>query len=295
MNLIQKYKNYLALHAIVFLWGFTGILGKLITLPSISIVWWRMFIASFGILLFVALTRRKLKTSVVNGSKYIATGLVTALHWVFFFEAIKVSNVSIALTSLASVSLFVALLEPLFFKRRILPYEVILGCFTIVGLGIIFQAETTYALGIAFGIISAFLAAIFSTLNGTFVRNDKPTLITTYEMIGGTIGITVYFAITDGFESFVIPAGIDWIWLLILGLVCTSMAFVVSIEVLKELSPFTASMSINLEPIYSIIFALLIFQDDEYMSPLFYLGAVIVIGNIFLNGVIKKKTSGNIA
>jgi drug/metabolite transporter (DMT)-like permease len=293
LNLIQKYKNYLALHAIVFLWGFTGILGKLITLPSISIVWWRMFIASIGILVFVALTKRKLKTSVLNGAKYIATGLVTALHWVFFFEAIKVSNVSIALTSLASVSLFVALLEPLLFKRKILPYEVILGCCTILGLGIIFQAETTYALGITFGIISAFLAAVFSTLNGTFVRNDKPTLITTYEMIGGTIGITVYFALSDDFESFVIPAGIDWIWLLILGLVCTSMAFVVSIEVLKELSPFTASMSINLEPIYSIIFALLIFQDDEYMSPLFYLGAVIVIGNIFLNGVIKRKTSGN--
>lgn len=253
-----------------------------------------MLIASVGILLFVALTKRKLKTSLSNGAKYIATGLVTALHWVCFFEAIKVSNVSIALTSLASVSLFVALLEPLIFKRRILPYELILGCFTILGLGIIFQAETTYALGITIGIISAFLAAVFSTLNGTFVKHDKPTLITTYEMIGGTIGITAYFAISDGFESFVIPTGIDWVWLLILGLVCTSMAFVVSIEVLKELSPFTASMSINLEPIYSIIFALLIFQEDEYMSPLFYLGAIIVIGNIFLNGVIKKKTSGNI-
>ncbi|MDP4685380.1 MAG: DMT family transporter, partial [Salibacteraceae bacterium] len=286
-----KYKNYLALHAIVFIWGFTGILGKLISISSTSIVWWRMFIASLGILLFVVITKRKLKTTPIKGLKYVLTGMVTALHWIFFFESIKVSNVSIGLTALASTSLFVALLEPLFFKRRILPYEVLMGGFTIIGLGIIFQAETTYSLGITFGIISAVLAAVFSTLNGTFVKNDKPTLITTYEMIGGLFGLTIYFGVTDGFQSFVVPAGIDWVWLLILGLVCTSMAYVISIEVLKELSPFTASMSINLEPIYSIIFALIIFKDDEYMSPLFYIGAIIVIGNIFLNGIIKRKTT----
>ena len=172
-----------------------------------------------------------------------------------------------------------------------LPYELLLGSGTLVGLAIIFGAETSYMLGIAYGIISAFLAALFSTLNGTFVKNDRPTLITTYEMIGGLVGITIYFALADGFSSFSLPVGIDWIWLMILGLVCTSLAFVISIEVMKELSPFTVSMSINLEPIYSIIFALLIFQEDELMSPLFYLGAIIVIGNIFLNGFIKKKPS----
>lgn len=250
-----------------------------------------MSIASVGILAFVILTKRSLVTSRIKLTKYVLTGIVTAIHWIFFFEAIKVSNVSIALTALASTSLFVALLEPFFFKRKLLPYELMLGGFTIFGLGIIFRAETQHTLGVVYGVLSALFAAMFSTLNGTFVKSDKPTLITTYEMLGGLFGLTVYFGISDGFQSFVVPTGMDWIWLLILGLVCTSLAFVVSINVLKTISPFTASMSINLEPIYSIIIALLIFKDDEYMSPWFYLGAVIVIGNIFLNGFFKSRLS----
>lgn len=250
-----------------------------------------MSIASVGILAFVVFTKRSLRTTRANLTKYVLTGIITAIHWIFFFEAIKVSNVSIALTSLASTSLFVALLEPLFFRRKLLPYELMLGVFTIFGLGIIFKAESQHTLGVVFGVLSALFAAMFSTLNGTFVKLDKPTLITTYEMLGGLFGLTIYFGIKDGFQSFVIPTGIDWVWLLILGLVCTSLAFVVSINVLKTISPFTASMSINLEPIYSIIFALLIFKDDEYMSPWFYIGAVIVIGNIFLNGYFKSRFS----
>lgn len=289
MNFLTKYKYYVSLHGVIFLWGFTGILGRLISIPSTNIVWLRMLIALLGLAVFMLLTKRGFRTGNRNKVKYLVTGLVTAAHWVLFFEDLKVSNVSITLTTLASTSLFVAFLEPFFFKRRIIPYEILLGAGILVGLGIIFQAETDYSWGILLALGSAVLAAVFGTVNGIFVRHDRPTLITAYEMLGGVISISVYYLFTGGFQDFQAPTSMDWIWLLILGLVCTSMAFVVSIEVMKELSPFTVSMSINMEPIYAIIFALLIFQEDEFMSPLFYLGAVIVMGMIFLNGYFKRK------
>lgn len=289
MSFIERNRSYFMLHTIIFLWGFTGILGRLITISSTSIVWYRMLIAFLGLILFMILTKRSFYTSNINKLKYLGTGLITAGHWIFFFQALKVSNVSITLSTLASTSLFVALLEPLFFKRKLIAYEIVLGLFTIVGLSIIFGAETNYALGILYALIAAMLAALFGTLNGVFVKHDRPTLITSYEMIGGVIGITAYYIASGKMNTFEIPTSIDWIWLLILGLVCTSLAFVVSIEVMKELSPFTVSMSINMEPIYAIVFALLIFKEDEYMSPLFYLGAFIVMAMIFANGYLKRR------
>lgn len=287
---VKKNHHQFQLHGIIFLWGFTGILGKIIDIPSSSIVWWRMSIAFIGLAVFMVVTKREFKTTRSGILKYLGTGLIIACHWILFFEALKVSNVSITLTTLASTTLFVALIEPIFFKRRIIGFEVLLGFCTLIGLAIIFRAETDHGLGIILALGSALLAAVFSTLNGVFVRNDKPTLITAYEMLGGAIGITLYSLFQP--ESFSIPNGIDWIWLLILGLICTSLAFVVSIEVMKTLSPFTVSISINMEPIYAIAFALIIFKEDEYMSPLFYVGAVIVMSMIFLNGYIKRRRTG---
>lgn len=271
----------------IFLWGFTGILGRLIQIPTLSIVWWRMSIALVGLGLFMALSGRSIKTSPIKAAKYLSVGFITAAHWIFFFEALKVSNVSITLTTLASTSLFVALFEPFFFKRRIIGYELVFGLITVIGLAIIFQAERDYSYGVILALFSAILAAVFGTVNGIFVTQDRATLITAYEMLGGIIGVSIYTFMFD--FPVVLPVGIDWIWLLILGLVCTSFAFVVSIEVMKSMSPFTVSISINMEPIYAIIFALIIFKEDEYMSPMFYVGAVLVMSMIFLNSYIKRK------
>lgn len=284
----EENKHQISLHLVIFLWGFTGILGKLITIDSLSIVWWRMATALAGLLVFMLITKRGFKTSGTQAIKYLVTGLITAGHWVLFFEALKRSNVSITLTTLASTSLFVALLEPLFFKRKIIPYELLLGLLTIVGLAIIFQAESDYSTGVLLALGSAALAAVFGTVNGIFVKQDRPTLITAYEMLGGVLGISVYLAVLGDIPT--IPTlATDWTWILILGLVCTSMAFVVSIEVMKSLSPFTVTISINMEPIYAIVFALLIFKDDEFMSPMFYIGAVLVLGMIFLNSYLKRR------
>ncbi|MEZ4721528.1 MAG: DMT family transporter [Flavobacteriales bacterium] len=290
MSFFETHKHQLSLHGVIFLWGFTGILGRLIQVSSTSIVWWRILIAVSGLILFMIVAKRSLLTTTNNIVKYLITGCITAGHWVFFFEALKVSNVSITLTSLASTSLFVALLEPLFFKRKVIGYEILFGLLTLVGLGLIFQAETEHSLGVVLSLISAFLAALFGTLNGVYVKHDRPSLITAYELIGGLIGLTIYLYFLGG-AGIEIPIGIDWAWLAILGLVCTSFAFVISIEVMKTLSPFTVSISINMEPIYAIIFALIIFKEEEYMSPMFYIGAALVMSMIFMNSYIKRKSA----
>lgn len=288
MSFPKLNRHYLSLHGIIFLWGFTGILGRVISIPSTAIVWWRVFIALLGLVAFMIMRQRPFRTSPINATKYLLTGVVTAGHWAFFFEALKVSNVSITLTTLASTSLFVALFEPILFKRKIIGYELLLGLATIGGLALIFEAETEYSLGVWYALISAVLAAVFGTLNGVFVKQDRPTLITAYEMLGAILGTSIYLFIVG--EPLAMPVELDWIYLLVLGLICTSFAFVVSIEVMKVLSPFTVSISINMEPIYAILFALLFFGEEEFMSPLFYLGAAIVLSTIFLNSYLKRKS-----
>lgn len=286
---IARYQYHLLLHFIVIIWGFTGILGKLISLPANSLVWYRMLIAFFGIGVYLFTSGIQVKPKPSNVAKYFVVGLVVALHWVTFFQSIKVSNVSIALACLSSTTLFVAFLEPLIYKRKIVLYEVILGLCVIIGLSLIFSFETQYKQGIILALISAFLAATFGTLNGVLVRNDRPRVISFYEMLGGVLGITVYFLVTNQWQVFTsIPAIKDMGYLLILGLVCTAFAFVASVEVLKVLSPYTVTISINMEPIYAIILALLFFGDEEKMTSGFYAGAALILGTIFTNAYLKR-------
>ncbi|MDE0773008.1 MAG: EamA family transporter [Salibacteraceae bacterium] len=286
---IIDYRYQIALHATVFIWGFTGILGKLIEVPYYSIVWYRMLIAAFGIAMYAISTKAQLKISFKKALIFIFVGFIVAAHWSTFFQALKVSNVSVVLTTLASASLFVAILEPIFFKRKLILYELLFGLAVIVGLSLIFNFESQYALGILLALSSAFLAALFSTINGLLIRENKSRIITFYEMVGGVIGISIYTLL---FESPTItdfsPGINDIIYLLILGLVCTAVAFVVSVEVMKELSPFTVSISINMEPIYAIVLALIFFGESEQMTPGFYLGALIIFSTVLGNSALKS-------
>jgi drug/metabolite transporter (DMT)-like permease len=286
---IESNKHYLALHAVIFIWGFTGILGKLISLPFYGIVWYRMLFAALGLLVYLILAKRKFESNPRKILSFLAVGFVVAAHWSTFFEALKVSNVSVVLTTLASTSLFVAFIEPLLYKRRIIAYEVLFGLAVIFGLYLIFNFETQYQWGIVLALISAFLAAIFGTLNGVLVRNSAPGQITLWEMIGGVVGMTLYTLIFEDltWEAFS-PNWLDTFYLLVLGLICTALAFVVSVQVMRILSPFTVSISINMEPIYAIILALLFFGESEQMTPGFYLGAAIILGTVIGNGVLKR-------
>lgn len=281
------------MHLIVVILGFTGILGKLIELESSVLVWYRMLLA-FIILLFFGLIKKNLKeVSKINFVKILGIGVVVAAHWLFFFESIKVSNVSVAVVCMATSSLFSALLEPLFFKRKISWKEITLSILVIVGLWFAINADTTYIKGYVFGVIAAFLATLFTILNSLFVDKVKSSNITLIEMFGGVLILSLFLLYNNSFNLPSLSLTLnDFIYLLILAGVCTAFAFVVSVEVMKYLSPFNVIMAVNLEPLYSILLALIIFNDGtETMNNTFYLGGSIIIFAVFLDGYFKTKST----
>lgn len=288
-GLEPRLRYLILLHIVVLIFGFTGILGKLISTPSEILVWHRMFIAFVALAIYLILRRKSLRLKEKGSLKLIGVGFIIAAHWIFFFEAIKQSNVSITLASLATASIFTALLEPIFFKRKLHVYELLLGGVVILGLYFIFQFETDNAIGILLGVIAALLASLFTVINGKLIRVYDAERISLYEMFGGVLGISIYFifGLSDNEFALFLPLD-DLIYILLLGVICTAFAFVASVEVMKELSPFTVSLSINLEPVYGIILAVLFFGDDEQMSGGFYIGTLVILSSIFLNVWLKK-------
>jgi len=283
-------KYLILLHIVVLIFGFTGILGKLISIPSELLVWYRMLIASVSLAIYIKLRGKSLKLKKEGRIKVTTVGFIIAAHWIFFFEAIKQSNVSITLAALATASIFTALLEPLFFKRKIHYYELFLGALVLLGLYFIFQFETDNATGIILGVIAAFLASLFTVINGKLIKQYDSERISLYELSGGVLAISIYFllGLADDAFSLEIPTS-DLLWLLVLGVICTAFAFVASVEVMKELTPFTVSLSINLEPVYGIILAFLIFGEEEKMSLGFYLGTILILSSIFVNVWLKRR------
>lgn len=283
-------KNYLQLHFIVFIWGFTAILGALISIDAIPLVWYRMLLASFFILLYFLYQKKSFKIDTKAAFKFFFGGLIIALHWITFFGAIKVSNVSVALVTLSTGALFASLLEPIFFKRRINIVEILFGLIVVLGLYLIFKVETEYWLGIILALISAFLSASFSVLNGLYVRRYDAATISFYQILSGVAAITVYFIFNGNFTAdFFQLKPLDWLYLGILSSICTAYAFVVSVDLLKYLSPYTVMLTINLEPVYGIILAVIIFGEKEMMDSMFYIGALIILLTVLANGLLKYR------
>lgn len=284
----DKLLNYLHLHFIVLIWGFTAVLGALISLDAIPLVWYRMLIATGFVFLYVLFKREKLKFSLKVLSQFALSGIIIAAHWMTFFAAIKVSNVSITLAVLSTGAFFASLLEPLLYGRKIILYEVLFGLMVIGGLYLIFDLEASYTLGIVLALISAFLSALFSVLNGKLVLKHKASVISFYELLFGVIGISIFLAFSGGFtvEFFQVSAN-DWMYLLLLASVCTAYAFIGSIYVMRWISPYTVMLTLNMEPIYGIILALLILGDVEKMDSQFYFGAIIILMTVLANGIIK--------
>ncbi|WP_347374972.1 DMT family transporter [Aequorivita sp. Q41] len=284
----DKLLNYLHLHFIVFIWGFTAVLGALITLEAIPLVWFRMLLATLIVFVFLKFRKEKLKFSLKTLSGFALAGIIIALHWLTFFGAIKASNVSVTLAVLSTGAFFASILEPLLYGRKIILYEVLFGLIVVVGLYIIFDVETSYTLGIVLALISAFLSALFSVINGKFVIKHKASAISFYELMFGVLGISIYLVFSGGFtaEFFAISAH-DWLYLILLASVCTAYAFIASIHVMKWISPYTVMLTINMEPVYGIVLALIVLGDSENMSPQFYYGALIILLTVVANGIIK--------
>ena len=290
-------KHYLHLHFLVFIAGFTAILGEAISLGSIALVWHRMLIAFILTFLFLIFRKYDLKINLRDFFNFSLAGIIIALHWITFFEAIEQSNISITLAMFSTGAFFASLLEPIFFKRKIKPVEIILGCVVICGVFIILKANINSFVGVLLGIVSALLASLFSVFNGKLVQNNNPFLISFYEFLSGVVFILLYLIFSDNLSDLTISSVIsyDYLYVFILGSICTAYAFIASIYILKFLSPYTLVLTYNLEPVYGILLAIFIFPDTEKMEFSFYIGTLIIISTIIINSILKiknnKKTS----
>jgi drug/metabolite transporter (DMT)-like permease len=283
-------KNYLHLHLIVFIWGFTAILGALISIDAIPLVWYRMLFAVIIVFAYFIIKKIPIKISPKLFIKLFIGGVIIAVHWIAFFSAIKVSNVSVALVSMSTGALFTSIIEPLFFKRKLDFLELFFGIIVISGLYIIFNVETNYTLGIVYALIAAFLSALFSVLNGLYVQKHDAKIISFYQLLFGVLFITVFILLTSGFQLKMFSlTNTDIFYLIILSSICTAYAFIVSIKLMKYLTPYTVMLTINLEPVYGILLAVLIFGEKEKMSPQFYIGAAIILITVIINGILKNK------
>jgi drug/metabolite transporter (DMT)-like permease len=288
----QLNKNLLLLHFTVFIWGFTGILGALITVNAVQLVWYRVLIATITLFLYFLLTKKSLKITRKQAVQYLVTGSIVGLHWILFFHAIKVSTVSVTLVCLSSFTLFTAILEPLIKKTAIQVSDIIVGMIIISGIYLIFKFESQYTAGILFGLSTAFAASLFSVINSTLIKKNDAVIIGFYEMFGALIWITLYRLADQSLlkETFTLSTS-DWIYLGILGTVCTAVAYVAGVSVMKNLSAFRVALITNLEPVYGIILAFLFFGVKEAMTTGFYLGATIILGTVFLYPIYKKRQS----
>jgi len=274
-----KLKNYLHLHFIVFIWGFTAVLGKLITIGALPLVWYRMLMATVIILFFVLFKKYPLRISTKLFLLLILAGVIIALHWVTFFMAIKVSNV-----------FFTALLEPIWYGRKMIWYEIVFGVVVMLGLYLIFSVETSYVKGILLALISAFLVAIFSLINGKLAKQLNPAVISFYELGSGVVFLSLYLLVSDGFSSVFFQLSVsDIVFIFILASICTAYAFIASVKIMRYLSPYTVMLTINLEPIYGILLAFVFIGETEKMNPLFYVGALLILSTVVANGILKNK------
>jgi drug/metabolite transporter (DMT)-like permease len=281
-------KNLIILHITVFIWGFTGILGAVISIDASHLVWYRVLIAFISLYAYFMYSKTSIKVNKETFLKLFFTGAIVALHWILFFQSIKSSTVSVALVSLSSLTLFTAILEPLLKKQRISKIEILTGLLIIFGIYMIFKFESRYTFGIICGLLSAFFASIFSIINSKQIQNRPATIISFYELIGAWVWVSIYLLISEGLKAPVSLNMTDFVFLFILGTVCTSLAYVAGVAVMKELSAFKVALITNLEPIYGIILAFLFFGKKEQMTLGFYAGALLILGTIFLFPYIKN-------
>jgi drug/metabolite transporter (DMT)-like permease len=281
----QYTKDYLQLHFIVFLWGFTAILGMLVSMPSVELVFYRTFISAIALGVMLLVGKKSFAIGARDIVKTLATGVIIGVHWILFFAAARLSNISVCLAGIATISLWTSLLEPLMTKKRVKGFEVVLGMMAIVGIVIIFNVEFKYAWGLFVAIVSAFLAAVFTVINSQFTQRHYHFTVTFYEMIGATVSIALFFPIYGAFFSDGVQLGLqgyDLLWLIILALACTVYAYSESVKLMKRIPAFAVNLAVNLEPIYGIILALLIFGEQEKMKPGFYLGTLVILSSVLV-------------
>ena len=284
----DKLQSYLNLHLIVFIWGFTAILGALITIKADALVWYRMFLACIFIFLFILFKKKSFKIPMKEFFKLIFVGLLIAIHWVFFFKAIHISNVSLTLVVFSLGAFIASLLEPLFYGRKLLWYEVFFGLLIVAALSLLLQVEINYFEGMIYAFASLILGVLFTLVNGKLIKHHDSSVITFYEFLSGVFFITLYFLYQHQFtDNFFKLTSKDWILILVLSSVCTAYAFTASVKVMQKLSPYTVMLTTSLEPVYGIVLAYFIIGGKEKMSVEFYVGSLIIVVVVVINGIVK--------
>ncbi len=288
-----KNKALLQLHFAVLLFGFTAILGDVINMSALMIVWWRVLITMASLLLLLNFGKELLKLSKKQIQVFLGIGVIIGLHWLTFYGAVKLSNASITLICMATTSLFTSFIEPLFFKRQINKLEILLGaamvpCMALVVNGI----SDDYYLGVIVGLASAFLAALFSVFNKKYVSEVSILSMTFVEMVGVFIFLSIIIPfVLSGNSEFVLmpPSGLDWFYIGVLAILCTTVAWVISLYALRELTVFEANLVVNLEPVYGIVLAAFILKEYEQLNTSFYIGAFLIIVIVLCYPFIRKR------
>ena len=306
-----KIKALIYLHISVFLWGFTAIFGKLISYDSITLVWHRMTLTAAVYFLFPNVWKQLFQLKKKEILRFLGIGAIVCAHWLTFYGSIKVGNsVSITLACLGSSSFFASIFEPLFLKQRFQKRDIISGLVVILGVAFISlslpeppDANSSYTPAIVIGITSAALAALFSTLNKKYIDNAPPLTISALEMLSGAIllGLVALLMFPESLSIFptfnlelfdpnnLQNGSIDLLWLILLSVLCTNLTFYLATIALKQISAFTANLSVNLEPVYGIVLGIWVFKENQDLNVAFYLGTIIILAAIFVNVFIKEK------
>jgi len=292
-------KAFIQLHLAVFLAGFTGILGRLITLNEGMIVWYRLLLTAVTMWILFGLMKKIKKIPLADILKITGVGFIAAMHWVTFYGSIKYANVSVALVCFSAIGFFTALFEPIILKKRLNWTELLLGLITLTGIYIIFHFDTQYKTGIIIGIISAVLASLFPIFNREFLKRINVETMLTWQQTGGLLVLSVLLPFylqrfpTDHFFPSLENLG----WLLMLSWLCSVVAFQLSANALKRLSAFTVNLTYNLEPVYGIILAFMVYKENQFLSKWFFVGfaviAVALVIHIILLLKVERKLTAN--
>jgi len=291
---IATTKDYLKLHFLVFLWGFTAVLGKLVSIPSVEMVFYRTLLAAIGMAFLILIMKGNFRVSKLDFIKISLTGFIVAIHWLTFFESGRISNPSTSLVGFATCSFWAALIEPIAKRKKIHLIEIGLGMLVIFGLYVIFAGDFKYPFGLFLGIISGLTAAIFSVINAKLVVRVNSQTITFYEMVSACLIILLFFPIYqhmqgDGVQLQLVPTWDDWMYIAIMAWACSVYAYTAAIELTKKLSVFFIQLALNLEPVYGITLALIVFGEKEIMSWKFYAGTAILISAVVAYPFLKKR------
>jgi drug/metabolite transporter (DMT)-like permease len=292
-------KAFLNLHIAVFLAGFTGILGRLITLNESLLVWYRLLISSVTMWIIYLAFKRLQKISLADLLKITCVGFIAALHWVCFYGAIKYANISVSLVCFSAIGFFTALLEPMITRQKLNKVELALGLMVIAGIYIIFRFDAQYKTGIIFGMVAALLGALFPIFNRLLLRRINVETLTTYEFSGGllTLSLLLPFYLHHFPATALWPDWKDLGWLFILSWICTVWAFQLSARALKKISAFTVNLTYNLEPVYGILLAFIIYKENKFLSQWFYVGFALIAAALVVHILMlfreERKLSAN--